>query len=102
MPGTGSIMKSGHLTKRRVHAARIIAIAADVAQWLLFPLVSQGIFSPLDDVLDAIVGGVLCLLLGFHIAFLPSFLVKLLPVADLAPTWTIAYFIAMRGKQVLE
>jgi hypothetical protein len=90
------------LTKQRVVAARYVAIAADVAQWLLTPFVVEGAVSPLDDVLDVVVGCILCLLVGWHIAFLPSFLVKMLPVADLAPTWTIAYFIAMRGKQVLE
>ena len=37
-------------------------------------------------------------LVGFHWAFLPSFVNKLLPVADLAPTWTLALFVATRGR----
>jgi hypothetical protein len=37
---------------------------------------------------------------GWHLAFLPSFVVKVLPVADLAPTWTIAIFFATRQKSV--
>src|ERR1700721_2885251 len=81
---------------RRIWIARSIALAADVAQIFLFPLVAEGIASPLNDALDVIVCFVLVLLVGWHIAFLPSFLIRLLPIADLAPTWTIAILIATR------
>ena len=39
-------------------------------------------------------------LVGWHYAFLPSFIVKVVPMFDLAPTWTIAIFFATRGKKV--
>jgi hypothetical protein len=42
---------------------------------------------------------ILSLLLGWHLAFLPSFAVKLIPVADFAPTWTIAVLIASRHRR---
>jgi hypothetical protein len=30
------------------------------------------------------------------VAFLPSFLIKLIPLVEIAPTWTLAVFIATR------
>ena len=78
----------------RVRAARLVALGADLAQIVLLPLVIEGFASPLDDAIDLAVGLVLIKLVGFHWAFLPSAAVKLLPVADLAPTWTAAVLIA--------
>jgi hypothetical protein len=37
-------------------------------------------------------------LVGFHIAFIPTFAIETLPIIDLAPTWTIAVLIATRGR----
>ena len=67
-------------------AAFAIAISADAVEWGLLPLFSEGFASPFDDVLDVITCIVLTMLLGWHLAFLPSFAVKLIPVADFAPT----------------
>lgn len=63
-------------------------------QIVLMPLVVEGFASPVDDALDVAVGFVLFKLVGFHWAFLPSAAVKLMPVADLAPTWTAAVLLA--------
>jgi len=41
-------------------------------------------------------------MLGWHLSFIPSFLVKLIPVGDLAPTWTIAVLIATRAGHIAE
>ena len=49
--------------------------------------------------LDVVVAIVLTLLVGWHIAFIPSFIIKALPFADMAPTWTIAVLIATRVKK---
>ena len=38
------------------------------------------------------------LLVGWHIAFIPTFIIESLPLVDLAPTWTVAALIATRGK----
>ena len=82
----------------RIWLARGIAVAADLLQLALIPTGSMfGFVDPLDDVLDIIVAVVLTVLLGWHIAFVPSFIVKVIPFADLAPTWTIAVLIATRG-----
>lgn len=67
---------------------------------MTLPLVfSEGFVSPFDDFLDVIVCVILTLLLGWHLAFLPSFVVKLIPVADMAPTWTLAVLIAFRSRR---
>jgi hypothetical protein len=79
-------------------AAYGIAICADLIEICLSPLFSEGIASPFDDILDTIVCVILSLLLGWHLAFVPSFAIKLIPLADIAPTWTIAVLIATRGR----
>ena len=80
-------------------AAFVVAICADAMEMGLSLFLSEGFVSPFDDVLDVIVGIILTLLLGWHLAFLPSFAIKLIPVADIAPTWTLAVFIATRSRQ---
>ncbi len=74
----------------RMKAALALAIAADLLQMIVFPLFIEGGASPVDDVLDLGMAGVLTWLLGWHWEFLPSFAVKLVPGADLAPLWTLA------------
>ena len=77
-----------------------IAIAADLVQWVAMPLFAIGV-SPWNDALDIIVGFALIKLLGWHWAFMPSFLIELFPVVDLAPTWTLAVLLATRRKRAL-
>ena len=83
----------------RVWLARGIAVAADVLQIAVFPAFAQGIASPLDAGLDVVVALLLVLLVGWHIAFLPTFLIEALPFVDLAPTWTLAVLIATRSAK---
>jgi len=85
----------------RIKIARFIAVGADILQLGLFPLFAEGFISPLDDALDVLVCGLLTWLVGWHYSFLPSLVVKVLPIADLAPTWTIAIFLATRQKRDL-
>ena len=88
------------LTRGRVLAARAIAILADAVQPGLLPLFVGGATSGLDDVLDVAVGIAMVTLVGWHWAFLPAFLAELVPGLDLAPTWTIAAFLATRDASV--
>jgi hypothetical protein len=74
----------------RLRAAFVLAIIADVLQVVVFPFFIQGAASPVDDILDVVVGGALTYLLGWHWEFLPSFCAKLLPGVDLVPFWTLA------------
>jgi hypothetical protein len=53
----------------------------------------------LDAVVDIVVAVLLTLLVGWNIAFIPSFIIKALPFADLAPTWTVAVLFATRAKK---
>jgi len=82
---------------RRLRVARIIAIAADVLQILLFPAFAGGWISPLNDALDVVVAVIMVRLVGWHFAFLPTFVAELVPGVDLVPTWTAAVWFATRG-----
>jgi hypothetical protein len=93
----GQSLKSRAVTPEKVRAARLLAIGADVAQIVVFPLFAGGALSPWDDGLDLLVAAVLTRLLGWHWAFLPTFFAELVPGLDLVPTWTAAVFFATRG-----
>jgi hypothetical protein len=86
------------ISPSRVRVARAIAIAADVAQIVVFPVFAAGGISPWDDVLDVAVAGLMTWLIGWHWAFLPTFVSELVPFWDLVPTWTAAVFFATRGQ----
>jgi hypothetical protein len=81
-----------------VIAARIIAAVADLAQLVFLPLFAEGVASPVNDALDVVVGAIMIWLLGWHLAFLPAFVVEALPFGDLAPSWTLAVFLVTRSK----
>ena len=70
--------------------AMLVAVAADIFQIAVFPLFVAGAISPADDLLDLLIAGTMIRLLGWHWEFLPSFLIKLVPGADLVPFWSIA------------
>ncbi len=72
--------------------AWFVAIAADFLQLAAFPVFFGGVLSPADAILDVIVGALLTKLLGWHWAFLPSFVAELVPGLDLFPSWTAAVF----------
>ncbi|MGA3065491.1 MAG: hypothetical protein ABSF29_01455 [Tepidisphaeraceae bacterium] len=74
------------ISRQRIWIARGVAVGADVLQIAVFPAFAEGFFSPVSDVLDVVVCVALTLLVGWHIAFLPSFIIKFAPFADLAPT----------------
>jgi hypothetical protein len=74
----------------RLRIAMGLAIVADALQLLVFPMFIAGAPSPVDDAVDAIVGGAMIYLLGMHWEFLPSFLGKLVPGIDLVPFWSLA------------
>lgn len=86
------------VTRKRIWLARFIAMGADAVQFVVFPLFAEGLASPLNMITDVIVGAVMTLLVGFHIAFIPTFVIEMFPMIDLAPTWTIAVLLATRGS----
>jgi hypothetical protein len=84
------------LTRRRVMLARGLAVVADLLQWAAFPWFLSGAPGVADAVLDLVVCVGLIRLVGWHVAFLPSFVSELLPVVDMVPTWTLAVYFATR------
>ena len=71
-------------------AAWLVAAAADLIQFVALPFFGEGIYSPLNTALDVLVSIVLVKLLGWHLVLLPTLAAELLPVVDLAPTWTLS------------
>jgi hypothetical protein len=75
-----------------------VAIAADLLKIVAFPLFAEGGVSPADSLLDLVVAFMMIRLLGWHWAFLPTAAAKLIPAADLFPTWTAAVWFVTRHK----
>jgi hypothetical protein len=70
--------------------AWIVAIAADLVQFVALPFFAEGWVSPFDDALELLVSMALVRLLGWHPALLPALVAELLPGVDLVPAWTVA------------
>ena len=75
-----------------------LALTADLVEWVLLPVFAPGYASPANDVLDLVVCVLLVRWCGWHWAFLPSFLVELVPGVGLVPTWTAAVGLAALAK----
>ncbi len=84
---------------RRKLLARGIAVAADLLQIVVFPGFFPGILSPLNNALDLLVGLAMVRMLGWHVAFLPTFVAELIPFVDLFPTWTLAVLFVTRKRR---
>ena len=82
----------------RVRTARIIAVVADAVQLAVFPLFGGGVLSPINNALDVIVGLLMVRLVGWHFAFLPTFVAELVPGLDLFPSWSAAVWFVTRGR----
>lgn len=82
---------------RTVRLAWALAIAVDALQ-ILFAAGTGGLATFVDKPLDLVAMGVFWSLLGWHWAFLPTFVVELVPFVELAPTWTLAVWLATRGE----
>ncbi len=85
------------LTRPRIGLAFALAVAADVFQFVLGPLG----WTFLDEVVDVAVMIAVSLLIGFHPLLLPAFIVELLPVVDMLPTWTacVTAVVMLRKRQ---
>lgn len=90
-------MKS--LTRRQLWTARAVAMSVDALQIALGPLFGEGIASPANIAIDCAVFGFLVWYLGFHLAFLPSFVIEEVPLLNLAPSWTAAVLLATRKRE---
>jgi hypothetical protein len=78
--------------------AWLVAVLADLIQLVAWPFFGEGGLSVADAALDLAVAAILSRLLGWHWAFLPTFVVELIPGLDLFPTWTAAVFFVTRQR----
>src|SRR5437588_11280196 len=80
----------------RVRIAYGVAIATDVLQVALRPFG----WPFADEILDVVSMILVTRLIGFHPLLLPTFILELLPVADLLPTWTgcVALVMTLRRR----
>ena len=84
------------LSRTRIRVAWGIALLVDALQ---IPAEATGpVGWVLGAGLDVLTMAVMWALLGFHWAFLPSFLTEWIPYLNLAPFWTLAVAIATRGR----
>lgn len=93
----GSWLQTPVLTRRRVRWAYAVAVATDVLQLALGPFG----WIAADEVLDVAAAVLTSRLIGFHPLLLPTFVLELLPIADMLPTWTgcVALVTTLRRSQ---
>ena len=72
------------LTKARRVAALAVAVLADLIQFALGPLG----WTFFDEFIDVVAMMATWWLLGFHPLLLPTFILELVPIVDMLPTWT--------------
>jgi len=91
------------VNRSRLRAAWVVAVLVDGLQMITAPAEVTGPMAWVLEVgLDLVTMSVMIFLVGFHWTFLPSFVTKLLPFVDLAPTWTLALFIATRDRRKMK
>ena len=84
------------LSKTRARTALVIAIVVDVLQIAI--QTTGPVQIRVDWPLDLLTGLAMMALVGFHWAFLPTFLAEAVPWFDMAPTWTLAVIFATSGR----
>lgn len=88
------------ITKTRARIALGLAILVDVVQ---IAIQTTGPFQILVDwPLDLLTALAMMALVGFHWAFLPTFLAEAVPWLDVVPTWTLAVLYATRAREVVK
>jgi hypothetical protein len=92
-----SLFRAPSVTRTRMVLALAIAVAADGLQLLLGPLG----WAFIDQAIDFVAMILLSWVIGFHVLFLPTFVVELIPLLEDLPTWTActAAVIALRRRE---
>ena len=90
------LLQAPRITLMRMGLALAVAVVTDALQFALGPL---GWFI-IDQGLDTVAMVLTTWILGFHLLLLPTFVVKLVPVAEELPTWTacVIAVIALRKR----
>jgi hypothetical protein len=91
------LLRAPPLTRQRMFLALAVAVAADGLQILLLPLA----WTFAESAIDVVAMVLTVRILGFHLLLLPTFVVELIPVVDMLPTWTacVAAVIALRKRE---
>jgi hypothetical protein len=84
------------LSRKRMVFALAVAVLADGLQFVMGPL--GWAFG--DQIIDVLAMLLTMWALGFHWLLLPTFVVELIPIADMLPTWTacVIAVIALRKR----
>lgn len=72
------------LTRKRIWCAYVASVLTDGVQLALGPFG----WAFVDEGLDVVAMVITCAALGFHPLLLPTFVLELIPLADMLPTWT--------------
>jgi hypothetical protein len=85
------------LTRQRIWAAYAVAAIVDILQLAIGPIG----WAFADEILDVAAMLLTWRLIGFHPLLLPTFVLEVVPVADLVPAWTVCVgiVIALRRRQ---
>ncbi len=86
------------LTRGRSAVALGVAMLADGLQILMGPLG----WTFADEIIDVITFALIWRAIGFHVLLLPTFVIEIIPIADMLPTWTgcvVAVLALRKGKQ---
>jgi len=85
------------LNRWRIGLALLVAVSADALQIFLGPF--GWAFS--DEAIDVVAMIATSVLIGFHVLLLPTFIVELVPVVGMLPTWTacVIAVVALRRRQ---
>lgn len=86
------------LTRGRIAVALGVAMLADGLQILMGPLG----WTFVDEIIDVVALALIWRAIGFHVLLLPTFVIEIVPIADMLPTWTgcVVTVLALRkGRQ---
>lgn len=95
------MMEVPKLTNRRIWCAFVVAVLTDGSQFLFGMVLGPLGWTFMDDTLDVVAMILTSWALGFHLLLLPTFIIKFIPVADMAPFWTacVAAVVAIRKRE---
>lgn len=91
------------VTSGQARMAMLLAIVVDLLQAPAnVASLSVALAMPIEMVdmaIDAVVAIIMTRLLGFHWALAPGFLLELMPIVDIAPTWTACVYVVTEARK---
>lgn len=91
------------VTSAQARMAMLLAVVVDLMQAPAnVASLSVALAVPIEVIdmsVDAIVAIVMTRLLGFHWALAPGFLLELMPIVDIAPTWSGCVFLVTQARK---